>query len=58
MSFNKNFIWGTATAAYQIEGAYNEDGKGLNIFDTFCKIHGNIFNILVIYNMEKYMEIF
>lgn len=44
MSFNKNFIWGTATAAYQIEGAYNEDGKGLNIFDTFCKIHGNILN--------------
>ena len=44
MSFTKDFIWGAATAAYQIEGAYNEDGKGLNIFDTFCRIPGNILN--------------
>lgn len=44
MSFNNNFIWGAATAAYQIEGAFNDDGKGLNIFDTFCRIHGNILN--------------
>lgn len=44
MSFKKDFIWGAATAAYQIEGAYNEDGKGLNIFDTFCKIPGRILN--------------
>ena len=27
MAFQKNFAWGTATAAYQIEGAHNEDGK-------------------------------
>lgn len=40
----KDFIWGSATASYQIEGAYLEDGKGLNIFDTFCKIPGNIAN--------------
>ncbi len=40
----KDFIWGSATSSYQIEGAYLEDGKGLNIFDTFCKIPGNIFN--------------
>ena len=26
MSFPKNFLWGAASAAYQIEGAYNEDG--------------------------------
>ncbi len=34
---NKNFIWGVATSSYQIEGAILEDGKGLNIWDTFCR---------------------
>lgn len=28
MSFPKDFLWGTATAAYQIEGAWNKNGKG------------------------------
>ena len=28
MSFSKDFLWGAASAAYQVEGAYNEDGKG------------------------------
>jgi 6-phospho-beta-glucosidase len=31
--FPKDFLWGGATAANQLEGAYNEDGKGLSIFD-------------------------
>ncbi len=35
MSFRKDFAWGTATAAHQIEGAYLEGGKGLNIWDVF-----------------------
>lgn len=30
-----DFAWGTATAAYQIEGAVNEDGRGTTIWDTF-----------------------
>ena len=33
MSFPKNFLWGAASAAYQIEGAYNEDGKVPGIWD-------------------------
>ena len=33
MSFPKDFMWGAASAAHQIEGAYNEDGKGLSIQD-------------------------
>ncbi len=37
MGFSKDFIWGAATASYQVEGAAYEDGKGLNIWDVFCK---------------------
>ncbi|MGN1481547.1 GH1 family beta-glucosidase [Porcipelethomonas sp.] len=44
MDFGKNFIWGAATSSYQVEGGAYEDGKGLNIFDTFCQIPGRIDN--------------
>ena len=42
--FPKDFIWGAATAAYQIEEGYNEDGKGESIWDRFCKTPGKILN--------------
>lgn len=33
MGFSKNFLWGSASASHQVEGAYLEDGKSLNIWD-------------------------
>jgi beta-glucosidase len=40
--FPDGFLWGAATAAYQIEGAAFEDGKGVSIWDTFCRQPGRI----------------
>jgi len=42
MSFKKDFVWGAATAAFQIEGAWNEDGKSPSIWDVFCHDGGHI----------------
>jgi 6-phospho-beta-glucosidase len=43
MKFSKDFLFGAATAAYQVEGAWNEDGKGLSNWDVFSKIPGKTF---------------
>ena len=40
--FPKNFLWGAATAAYQIEGAAAEDGRGPSVWDTFCAKPGKV----------------
>ena len=40
--FPEKFIWGSATSSYQIEGAWNEGGKGPSIWDVFCLIPGKI----------------
>lgn len=42
MLFKKDFLFGVATAAYQIEGAVDEDGRGKTIWDTFCDTPGKI----------------
>lgn len=41
--FPKDFLWGSASAAYQIEGAHDVDGKGVSNWDEFVKIPGKTF---------------
>jgi beta-glucosidase len=43
MPFPKNFVWGAAAAAYQIEGAWNADGRGASIWDVFSQQPGKVF---------------
>ncbi|WP_330439069.1 GH1 family beta-glucosidase [Micromonospora sp. NBC_00821] len=41
--FPENFLWGAATAAYQIEGAARDDGRGPSIWDTFSRTPGKVY---------------
>ncbi|HXW08253.1 MAG TPA: family 1 glycosylhydrolase, partial [Vicinamibacterales bacterium] len=41
-AFPGGFLWGTATASYQIEGAVAEDGRGPSIWDTFARTPGKV----------------
>jgi beta-glucosidase len=43
-SFPTGFLWGSATASYQVEGAVNEDGRGASIWDTFSHTPGKTHN--------------
>lgn len=41
-TFPPDFVWGVATSAFQIEGATSEDGRGVSIWDTFCRTPGKV----------------
>ena len=41
--FQKDFLWGSASAAYQVEGAAEEEGKGRSNWDEFVRIPGKTF---------------
>ena len=41
-SFPSDFVWGAATASYQIEGAAHEDGRGESVWDRFCATPGKV----------------
>ncbi|KAK1304368.1 Beta-glucosidase 18 [Acorus calamus] len=59
-SFPNNFLFGTASSAYQFEGAYLSDGKGLNNWDVYTNTPGNIIDgsngNLAIDHYHRYME--
>ena len=40
--FPPGFVWGSATSAYQVEGAAQEDGRGESIWDRFCNTPGKV----------------
>lgn len=42
--FPKDFVWGASTASYQIEGAYDQGGRGLSIWDAFSAEPGRVKN--------------
>ena len=43
MHFSDDFLWGAATASYQVEGAARVDGRGESIWDVFCRTPGKVY---------------
>jgi beta-glucosidase len=44
IDFPADFLWGTATASFQVEGSPDGDGRGKSIWDTFCDTPGKVYN--------------
>ncbi len=44
MGFSRDFVWGAATASYQVEGAHDADGKGPSVWDAMCQRPGQVFD--------------
>lgn len=44
INFPDGFLWGAATASYQIEGGYNEEGRSFSTWDVFSRIPGNVYH--------------
>jgi len=44
MPFPKDFTWGAAAASYQIEGAAGEGGRGMSVWDMFCRMPGRVYH--------------
>ena len=44
LTFPEGFLWGAATASYQVEGAADADGRGVSIWDTFSRTPGKVVN--------------
>jgi beta-glucosidase len=44
MSFRDDFVWGVASASYQVEGAAAADGKGPSVWDMFCRKEGAVWH--------------
>jgi beta-glucosidase len=44
MQFPKDFVWGAAAAAYQIEGRGADSGRGLCVWDMFCRKSGAVYS--------------
>ena len=55
--FPKDFLWGSASAAYQVEGGWDADGKGVSNWDKFVRIPGKtLIRPLIIIIVTKKMS--
>ncbi|KAF5183152.1 Beta-glucosidase [Thalictrum thalictroides] len=51
-SFPRNFVFGTASSSYQYEGAYNEDGRGPSIWDTYTRQHPGLQPFVTLFHWD------